>query len=119
MLKTYSFELHIPTGVKQCIHRALQTSGISPQQVDYVNAHATSTQAGDMVGGHCAVEVPQALCVCVYVRAHARLKLWAGAGLVSWMCSRLGSRLALQNVQPIHCWSLSFFILAGRVPGIE
>eukprot|EP00983_Pelagomonas_calceolata_P090068 1157375-Pelagomonas_calceolata.AAC.15 len=37
-------------GVKQCINRALQSSGISPEQVDYVNAHATSTQAGDMVG---------------------------------------------------------------------
>uniref|UniRef100_A0A7S3QL33 3-oxoacyl-[acyl-carrier-protein] synthase I, chloroplastic n=3 Tax=Dunaliella tertiolecta TaxID=3047 RepID=A0A7S3QL33_DUNTE len=35
-------------GVKQCINRALQSSGISPEQVDYVNAHATSTQAGDM-----------------------------------------------------------------------
>jgi 3-oxoacyl-[acyl-carrier-protein] synthase II len=36
-------------GIKQCINRTLKASGISAQEVDYVNAHATSTQAGDMV----------------------------------------------------------------------
>ncbi|CDZ80412.1 3-oxoacyl-[acyl-carrier-protein] synthase 2 [Candidatus Rubidus massiliensis] len=35
-------------GVKQCIINALEDAGITPQQVDYINAHATSTPAGDM-----------------------------------------------------------------------
>lgn len=35
-------------GVKLCIERALQTAGIHAHEVNYVNAHATSTLAGDM-----------------------------------------------------------------------
>jgi len=35
-------------GVILCIERALKASGIQAHEVNYVNAHATSTQAGDM-----------------------------------------------------------------------
>eukprot|EP01026_Neomeris_dumetosa_P029510 TRINITY_DN2391_c0_g1_i6.p1 TRINITY_DN2391_c0_g1~~TRINITY_DN2391_c0_g1_i6.p1 ORF type:complete len:470 (-),score=58.76 TRINITY_DN2391_c0_g1_i6:261-1670(-) len=35
-------------GVNMCIRNALQNSGVKPEEVDYVNAHATSTKAGDM-----------------------------------------------------------------------
>eukprot|EP00197_Chlamydomonas_leiostraca_P002919 CAMPEP_0202857398 /NCGR_PEP_ID=MMETSP1391-20130828/351_1 /ASSEMBLY_ACC=CAM_ASM_000867 /TAXON_ID=1034604 /ORGANISM="Chlamydomonas leiostraca, Strain SAG 11-49" /LENGTH=461 /DNA_ID=CAMNT_0049536187 /DNA_START=130 /DNA_END=1515 /DNA_ORIENTATION=- len=35
-------------GVILCLERALAASGIKPEEVTYVNAHATSTQAGDM-----------------------------------------------------------------------
>ena len=35
-------------GVSLCIHRALQDAGIGPESVNYINAHATSTPAGDM-----------------------------------------------------------------------
>lgn len=35
-------------GVALCIRRALADAGIQASQVDYVNAHATSTPAGDM-----------------------------------------------------------------------
>ena len=36
-------------GVKRCIEEALRTSGVEAAEVDYVNAHATSTPAGDIV----------------------------------------------------------------------
>ncbi len=36
-------------GVVLCIERALKKAGLQASQVNYVNAHATSTQAGDMV----------------------------------------------------------------------
>ncbi|WIA38565.1 hypothetical protein OEZ86_001879 [Tetradesmus obliquus] len=35
-------------GVALCINRALASAGLEASQVDYVNAHATSTPAGDM-----------------------------------------------------------------------
>ena len=36
-------------GVQRCIEEALRSASVSPWEVDYVNAHATSTPAGDIV----------------------------------------------------------------------
>lgn len=36
------------SGVAICIKSALRDAGISPEEVDYINAHATSTPVGDM-----------------------------------------------------------------------
>lgn len=35
-------------GVAKCVEKALLEAGISPSQVNYINAHATSTPVGDM-----------------------------------------------------------------------
>ncbi len=35
-------------GVALCIRHALQDAGIKPEDINYINAHATSTPAGDM-----------------------------------------------------------------------
>ncbi|CAL8465756.1 g5292 [Coccomyxa elongata] len=35
-------------GVRLCIEKSLEQAGVSPEEVNYVNAHATSTQAGDL-----------------------------------------------------------------------
>ena len=35
-------------GVSQCIRLALQEAGLTPEQVDYINAHGTATKMGDV-----------------------------------------------------------------------
>eukprot|EP00249_Psilotum_nudum_P010392 c22515_g1_i1 orf=313-1818(+) len=35
-------------GVSACIERALEDAGVSPEEVNYINAHATSTVVGDL-----------------------------------------------------------------------
>ncbi|KAG9150162.1 hypothetical protein Leryth_009742, partial [Lithospermum erythrorhizon] len=35
-------------GVSSCIHECLKDGGISPEEVNYINAHATSTIVGDL-----------------------------------------------------------------------
>ncbi|XP_052179490.1 3-oxoacyl-[acyl-carrier-protein] synthase I, chloroplastic [Diospyros lotus] len=35
-------------GVSSCIERSLEDAGVSPEEVNYINAHATSTPAGDI-----------------------------------------------------------------------
>ncbi|KAG5235201.1 3-oxoacyl-[acyl-carrier-protein] synthase [Salix suchowensis] len=35
-------------GVSSCIERGLEDAGVSPEEVNYINAHATSTLAGDL-----------------------------------------------------------------------
>jgi hypothetical protein len=49
------FVIHVPdipsktgAGVILCIEKALAHSGVSKEDVNYINAHATSTPAGDM-----------------------------------------------------------------------
>ncbi|MCH95278.1 3-oxoacyl-(acyl carrier) synthase II [Trifolium medium] len=43
-------------GVSSCIKKSLEDAGVSIEEVNYVNAHATSTLAGDLAEsmiGHC------------------------------------------------------------------
>ncbi|XP_047069224.1 3-oxoacyl-[acyl-carrier-protein] synthase I, chloroplastic-like [Lolium rigidum] len=36
------------SGVSTCIKRSLEDAGVAPEEVNYINAHATSTLAGDL-----------------------------------------------------------------------
>jgi 3-oxoacyl-[acyl-carrier-protein] synthase II len=35
-------------GITLCIEKALEDAGVSSEEINYVNAHATSAQSGDL-----------------------------------------------------------------------
>lgn len=39
-------------GAKRCMQYALRNAGVNPDQIDYINAHGSSTQAGDVAEVH-------------------------------------------------------------------
>lgn len=45
------------SGVRACIEKALSDTGVSPSDVNYVNAHATSTSAGDLAEYRSVIDV--------------------------------------------------------------
>lgn len=62
-------------GVILCIEKALANSGVSREDVNYINAHATSTPAGDLKEYqaliHCFGQNPEvSLLSCVFITIH-------------------------------------------------
>jgi 3-oxoacyl-[acyl-carrier-protein] synthase II len=78
-------------GAASCMRLALEDAGISPDQVDYINAHGTSTELNDLsetraiksVFGERAHNVP------ISANKSMMGHLWAGAGVIEAIASLL------------------------------
>jgi 3-oxoacyl-[acyl-carrier-protein] synthase II len=82
------------TGIVAAIGRALADAGLSPQEVVHVNAHATSTPAGDAVEGQAIVAALGAAASGVVVSATKSMTghLLGGAGALESVATILALR---------------------------
>jgi 3-oxoacyl-[acyl-carrier-protein] synthase II len=81
-------------GVMRAISRALADGGVAPDQVVHVNAHATSTPAGDVVEGQAIAAVLGSAASGVVVSATKSMTghLLGGAGAVESVAAVLALR---------------------------
>jgi 3-oxoacyl-[acyl-carrier-protein] synthase II len=82
------------TGVTLAIRRVLADAGLSPEQVSHVNAHATSTPAGDVVECHAIAAAlgPAAAGVVVSATKSMTGHLLGGAGAVESVAAIMALR---------------------------
>ena len=78
-------------GAASCMRLALADAGISPDQVDYINAHGTSTLLNDLAETKAIKSVFGELSRKIPVSANKSMMghLWAGAGVVEAIASLL------------------------------
>lgn len=79
-------------GVIMCIQRALEDAGITPEDVAYVNAHGTSTPAGDMAEyGAITTALP-----------HKSLKINSTKSMIGHLLGAAGAVEAVAAIQAIQ-----------------
>ncbi|CAH8258198.1 unnamed protein product [Arabidopsis lyrata] len=80
-------------GVILCIERALASAGVSKEQINYINAHATSTHAGD-------IKEYQALAHCF--GQNPELKVNSTKSMIGHLLGAAGAVEAVATVQAIR-----------------
>lgn len=97
-------------GVISCIEQALERSGLSPEEVSYVNAHGTSTPAGDMAEyGAIRAALP-----------HAGLKINSTKSMIGHLLGAAGAVEAVAAVQAIRTgWLHPNLNLDDPEPGVD
>lgn len=73
-------------GMEAAMRGALQDAGLSPGDVDYVNAHATATEAGDIAESQAMARVYGERTPVSSIKGHLGHSLGACGALEAWAC---------------------------------
>jgi 3-oxoacyl-[acyl-carrier-protein] synthase II len=74
-----------PARMEQVMRQALQDAGLEPADIDYVNAHAPATEAGDMAESRATHEIFQDRVPVSTLKGHMGHTLGACGALEAWM----------------------------------
>lgn len=97
-------------GVILCLERALANSGLSPSDVNYVNAHATSTQAGDMAEYRALNKV----------LGHSELRMNSTKSMIGHLLGGAGAVEAVATIKAIQTgWLHPTINLHSPEPGVD
>ena len=81
-------------GASRCMNNALRNAGLNPEQIDYVNAHGTSTQQGD---------IAETLALKLTFGAHAgKLAISSNKSMIGHLLGAAGGVEAVMTAMSIH-----------------
>lgn len=80
-------------GVSACIIKSLEDAGVSPEEVNYINAHATSTHAGDLA---------EVIAVKKVFKNTSELKMNATKSMIGHALGAAGAMEAIATIKAIN-----------------
>ena len=81
-------------GASRCMNNALRNAGLNPEQIDYVNAHGTSTLQGD---------IAETLALKLTFGAHAdKLAISSNKSMIGHLLGAAGGVEAVMTAMSIH-----------------
>jgi 3-oxoacyl-[acyl-carrier-protein] synthase II len=78
-----------PVGMKGVMRQALKDASLSPDAIDYVNAHATATEAGDIAESHATAECFGRPIPISSLKSYMGHTLGACGAIEAWICIEL------------------------------
>jgi len=78
-----------PAGMKAVMRQALKDASLSPDTIDYVNAHATATEAGDIAESHATAECFGRPVPISSLKSYMGHTLGACGAIEAWICIEL------------------------------
>lgn len=109
-------------GMAAAMRNCLKDAGLAPEDVDYVNAHATATEAGDIAESHATMEVLGARVPVSSTKGHTGHTLGACGALESAFCLAFTRQRFIPQTRNLEqpdprCAPLNFVRGAPLAPG--
>jgi 3-oxoacyl-[acyl-carrier-protein] synthase II len=103
----------------RCIGKALDSAGLPPTEIGYVNAHGTATASGDVAESHATSEMLGSTMPVSSLKSYMGHTLGACGALEAWMSIEMMNQgwfaptINLENVDP-DCGELDYIVDDGR-----